>query len=307
MGYNHFAKLWKEAKSKQNGFVPISIKWNEPPNRGEIFRRNEIKREGMDYWLQEFECKFIGSSDTLIDNVTLENLFSINPIEHNRDLKIYKHHKKGHLYMISVDCAEGKGRDYNVFTVIDLSTKPNEIVAVYRNNTVSYKIIHAPLHDLINKYGGDDVLLVVENNSVGNFVIEMLQDDFEVDCSIYAEKPTELGLRTTKKTKRIGCLELRSNAKHKKILITDANMINEFLTFVRKGESWEANSHTDHDDLVMTMINYSYVLTTDFYKSFIDHDKTTDYDEEIADYMGDYDVIGYVDGAIEDEGNWEVM
>lgn len=61
---NLFAQLWRganipltaESSVGSNGFVPIEVKWDEPPGRDEAFKKKEMAKIGELKWLQEYEC-----------------------------------------------------------------------------------------------------------------------------------------------------------------------------------------------------------------------------------------------------------
>ena len=65
-----------------------------------------------------------------------------------------------------------------------------------------------------------------------------------------------------------------------KLRIVDKFTINEFLTFVSKGQSWQADGG-NHDDLVMNLVLFSWFITTPFFQSLTDLElKKLLYDEQ---------------------------
>ena len=52
----------------------------------------------------------------------------------------------------------------------------------------------------------------------------------------------QLGVRTTKAVKRIGCSNLKQMIEDDKLIIQDLQIINELSTFIVKGQSFEADS-----------------------------------------------------------------
>ena len=65
-GMNHFYKMWTEATSKRSKFIPTEINWWDVPGRNEDWKEEQIANTSEDQFRQEFECQFIGSSNTLI-------------------------------------------------------------------------------------------------------------------------------------------------------------------------------------------------------------------------------------------------
>lgn len=65
---NLFAQLWRQATNKSQGdgdipFVPLHVRWDQPPGRDEKFKQQQIKLLGEDKWRQEYECV---SGDTML-------------------------------------------------------------------------------------------------------------------------------------------------------------------------------------------------------------------------------------------------
>jgi hypothetical protein len=84
----------------------------------------------------------------------------------------------------------------------------------------------------------------------------------------------------TKKTKQIGCSTLKEVMEENKLQINDKFTINELITFVSKGQSWEADGG-NHDDLVMNLVLFSWFITTPFFQSLTDLElKKLLYDEQ---------------------------
>ena len=100
----------------------------------------------------------------------------------------------------------------------------------------------------------------------------------------------------TKKTKQIGCSTLKEVMEENKLQINDKFTINELITFVSKGQSWEADGG-NHDDLVMNLVLFSWFITTPFFQSLTDLElKKLLYDEQ--QQMIDDDMVPF--GIIDD-------
>jgi hypothetical protein len=78
-GMNHFYKFWTYAEAGKNSFCPYEIAWNDVPGRDEKFKAETIPQlaNGLQSWLQEFECEFLGSAGTLVSTHALKNLMVI--------------------------------------------------------------------------------------------------------------------------------------------------------------------------------------------------------------------------------------
>jgi len=285
IGYNHFAKFWNEAVEGRSQFKYLKVAWNEIPGRDEAFKKLTISNIGEMMWNQEYDCQILGSSDTLIGGKKLAELTHKTPIRtyYEDKLKIYQEpilFKKdealgkvipGHYYAIVGDPSEGKKQDFYTISVIDLSTSPYEQVATYRDSECPYQHYATIYDELIKMYGGENTLTIIENNiGFGKDVLDILANDIGTDSMLYMEQnKKELGLRTTTRTKRVGCGNLRTLMEYEKLIVNDFDTISEFYKFVRKNNSYEAETGY-HDDMVMGLVFFSCVQSTGFLDEFIE-------------------------------------
>ena len=80
-----------------------------------------------------------------------------------------------------------------------------------------------------------------------------------------------MGIRTTKQVKRIGCATLKDLIERDNLIIEDFDTISELTTFIGKSTSWEADDGA-HDDLVMTMVLFSWLVQQRYFKELTDQD-----------------------------------
>lgn len=81
---NLFAQLWRganipltaESNVGTNGFIPIRVKWDEPPGRDEAFKKKETAKIGELKWSQEYDCCRFNTIVELQDE--LGNIFSLS-------------------------------------------------------------------------------------------------------------------------------------------------------------------------------------------------------------------------------------
>lgn len=130
-GMNHFHKLWDDAIKGINKYIPLRVYWQDIPGRDEKFKADTIANIGQIKWDAEFECEFLGSSDTLISGRSLANLIIEPPIRSQDLLDVYEEPQPDKRYVITVDVAEGVELDYSAFVVFDASQIPFKIVAKY--------------------------------------------------------------------------------------------------------------------------------------------------------------------------------
>jgi hypothetical protein len=82
-------------------------------------------------------------------------------------------------------------------------------------------------------------------------------------------KAEDIGITMTKKIKRIGCSTLKELTEENRIELVDRETITEFMTFVSKGTSYEADRGF-FDDCVMNCVLFSWFITTDYFTRLTD-------------------------------------
>lgn len=262
---NRFAQLWRGANIPSpdnpavgiNGFAPIEIKWDEPPDRDAKFQREEIAKIGELRWKQEYLCQFLSSDPLLIDSVVLalltEYVRDIKHIGRMNEIEFYKQPEAGQTYLVGMDCATGTGNDY---TAIEVYTFPAlEQAAEWRSNTTSSTVAYHILKRVLRIYEnvGASIYFSVENNGVGEAIIALYEND--EDPPTTAEFISETGqkrkgMTTTGKSKMKVCLLLKDMIERNHIKIVSKAMVSELKQFARKAGSYAAKPGGT-DDLIM--------------------------------------------------------
>jgi hypothetical protein len=85
---NMFYKLWNDAENGNNTYIPIEVHWSEVPGRDKAWQEETIKNIGEEQFQTEFDCSFLGSSNTLIHAKKLGVLSHTTPITTNAGLEI---------------------------------------------------------------------------------------------------------------------------------------------------------------------------------------------------------------------------
>ena len=73
-GMNHFYRLWHDSERGRNEYIPTEVHWTEVPGRDAAWKAQTISNTSEQQFQQEFECDFLGSSDTLISSAKLKSL-----------------------------------------------------------------------------------------------------------------------------------------------------------------------------------------------------------------------------------------
>lgn len=293
-GMNHFYKLWVDAEEGRNTYNPISVHWSEVPGRDEKWKQTTIKNTSAEQFRQEFDTEFLGSTNTLINVTKLKNMPYKNPrkVAEDGNLKIYGFPKKNGVYFVTVDVARGRGGDYSAFSIFDATQVPYTQVATYRSNNIPPMVYPTIIRRMAQTY--NEAFVLVEINDVGQQISDILYHEMEYENIIsissdtrkgqsissgFSGKSTTMGIRTTKSTKKIGCMNMKSLIEEDKLIIKDFETINELTSFISKGHKYEAEAGK-FDDLVDTLILFSWMTTDNFFKELCDVDTRKEIYEE---------------------------
>ena len=221
--------------------------------------------------------EFIGSSATLISGAKLRSLAFHNPLSSADGFDIYEEPIKDHLYISTVDCAEGVNLDYSTINVLDVTQTPYKQVAKYRNNKLPLLFFPTVIYSVSKKY--NEAFALIETNNVGQQVVDILHYDLEYE-NIYKlehhhikgqtisggfKRSSTFGIRTTKTVKKIGCANLKTLIENNKLIINDFDTIAEMNTFVRVRDSFSAEEG-NNDDLVMGLVIFSWLVAQSYFK-----------------------------------------
>jgi len=283
-GYNHFYKFWNEAgkEGKEwNGFTRIRIFWHETPGRDQKWYDEQKAVLGELKAAQELDAEFLGSSMTLLTGSVLSRLTHNTPIQQYNDqykgLKIYTIPEEGHVYSMTVDVSRGRHLDYSAFIVWDITKYPHTIAAVYKNNEVPPLLYASIVHTVAMKY--NQAFCLIEINDIGGQVADTLWNDLEYENLHWTKSGEQLGksgsdpypgIRTTKKTKRIGCANLKDMIDNNQMIVNDYDFIHELSTFVQsKTGSYEADEGFN-DDLAMCGVLHAWMVTQIWFNELTD-------------------------------------
>ena len=268
---NQFHKIWEGAVQNVNEFKSFRVDWWDVPGRDDGWKKQTISNTSQLQFDQEFGNTFFGTGDTLINAETLLGLRATNPqkISEGGNFLLYEEPIKGHDYIMTVDVSKGRGQDYSTFNLIDISVRPFEQVAVYRNNTISPLLFPNFIYKYAKLY--NDAYVVIESNDQGGVVCNGLYHDLEYE-NVHVEssiKANAIGIEINRKTKRLGCSAFKDLIENNKIKVVDEQTILEISTFEARGQSYQA-SDGNHDDLVMNFVLFGYFVSTQYFSDMTD-------------------------------------
>jgi hypothetical protein len=294
---NTFHKLWEGAEQGTNEFKSFRVDWWDVPGRDEKWKALTVANTSSLQFDQEFGNTFFGTGDTLINAETLLSLRTRGPqrVLEGGLLSVYSETRPSHEYIMTVDVSKGRGQDYSTFTVIDITTRPFEQVAVYRNNTISPILFPNIIYKYATVY--NNAYVVIESNDQGTVVGNGLYYDLEYE-NLHLEsvvKSNSVGIEITRKTKRLGCSAIKDILEENKLIVHDENTILEISTFVAKGMSYQA-SDGNHDDLMMNLVMFGYFVTTQFFSDMTDINlKQMMFEQKMKEIEDDMVPFGFID------------
>ena len=319
-GMNMFYKMWTDAEEKRSSYIPIEVHWSEVPGRDAAWKEETIRNTSASQFNTEFECEFLGSIDTLISPAKLRTLTYHPPIKSNAGLDVYENPKEGKTYMITVDVARGTQKDYSAFIVFDISQIPYRVVGKYKDNEIKPLLFPQVIYNAARAY--NQAFVLVEVNDIGEQVANTLQFDLEYDNLVMASMrgragqvmgggfsggKAQLGVRTTKATKKVGCSNLKQLIEDNKLYIPDLDCIGELSTFIIKGSSFQADDG-QNDDLVACMFIFAWATDQTYFKELTDMDIRQTMMREQQDALEqDMAPFGFVVTGLEDENIGEMV
>lgn len=298
-GLNHYYNIWVNANRPadhplKNKFIPVEVSWREVPQypggplRGEEFKQETIANTSVEQFNQEFECSFIGSSNTLISSSKLNILAPNDPLEKSNDgLCIFEKPTEEGTYFLLADVSRGQGADHSAFIIVEGSQSPYRIVASYQNNTVSPFAYPTAIKNAAEQY--NNAFVLVETNDIGGQVASILYNDLLYENMLmtqikgvkgqilsqgFASNKSEMGIRTTMQTKKIGCAVLKRLVEEDKILLNDERIIRELMSFVSKGNTFRAEDKQT-DDLVMCLVFFAWLTRQENFADLIETAKNS--------------------------------
>ena len=237
--------------------------------------------------------------------------YTEHPIEARSGLDIYELPKEDRIYTMVCDVSHGEGLDYSAFSVIDSTELPYKQVAKYRSSNISPLLYPNIIIDVANKY--NEAYVLVETNDIGQQVGEILHGDLEYENLMmlstrgragqvltggFGPGKSHVGIRTSKKVKQIGCQNLKNLIEDEQLIVQDFDTISEMTSFVAKGTSYQAEPGY-YDDLVMTLVLFSWVALQPYFKEMNDVDvRKRLYDNKMQVIEDDVLPFGFTDDGV---------
>ena len=299
---NWFYETYARAVEKANSFNAIDIRWREHP---EYFRCSGFEElyESMEkrvppinvdnwekvtksnmprkQWLQEYECEFLGTGDTFLDGSLLSTLSEeVNEeyyIKYNNRMRVWKDPEPHYDYIIGVDTALGRDRDYSAAQIVNLYN--GEVVAEFYSNKTPVN----EFASILNKEGiyYNIANIVVERNTVGNHVIDLLFNDLEYE-NLWHDERGMAGFQVTMRNRDIILTELEESIRTNMLKINSQRTLNELNTFVISNSGKLTADKGKHDDLIMSLSLANHVFRTTRESSLVEFSRDTAFKDDKA-------------------------
>ena len=345
-GYDLFHDLYEGAISGMNEYTPIRVDWWEVPGRDEAWKAREIGNLGSEEaFNQQYGCQFLSSSSLLLTSEDLIRMkrneidFEFRELDPLEDLCMdYSGlrwdpefdtediENEQNFFIMTVDLAEGIGRDYTVFNIFKVApleipdikkiTSPSSIadffaleqIGIFRSNLHNIDDASKILYSLtVQVFNQENLRLIVEYNTYGSHLLKNMvtlypnSNDFDEEVIVkyhhrVGAKQKNPGLRIQKDSKKLYCETAKKLIGEGRIILKEKNGIREAELFSRNPNG-TYSAQTGNDDIMMTVINSS---------SFFD---TLDF-MEIVEELYDFIDISYqeaIDDIIESTDEEDTM
>jgi hypothetical protein len=213
----------------------------------------------------------------------LRNLAFVTPTFRKNGFDQFGEILPDHQYVVTVDTARGVGLDNSAFVVIDITSVPYRVVAKFKDSLISPILYPELIYNVATNY--NEAFVLVEINDIGEQIANILHNDLEYENLFITNvkgragqvigggfsSNRQLGVRTTKQVKRIGCSTLKDLVEDNKIIIEDFDILEELSNFINKKDSYEADDGY-HDDLVMCLVLFSWLIRQPYFKELTNSD-----------------------------------
>tara|TARA_R110002051_G_scaffold321913_2_gene410946 strand:- start:4913 stop:6451 length:1539 start_codon:yes stop_codon:yes gene_type:complete len=289
---NWYEETYHRATEKLNSFNAIDINWKSHPeyNRQSgydtLYEAMEEKGLSVDnwekvtrsnmplkQWLQEYECEFLGTGDTYIEGSNLqiltENINEEFYTKYNNRMRVWKDADPFYEYVIGVDTALGRDRDYSAFQVLNLYN--GEQVAEFYSNKTPINEFAKIIAEEANRY--NVAYVIVERNTIGNNLIDWLFNILEYD-NLWEDESGSLGFQVTTKNREELLASLEEAIRTNVIKINSQRTVHELNTFVIKASGKAEAEQNRHDDLIMSLALSIYGVNTLINNTPVEHSRS---------------------------------
>lgn len=301
--FNKFHEIYSKAEKGENTFVHAKYDWRSVPGRDDKWADEQRKNLGPIKFAQEYDCTFLGSSNTIIDGKTLvklnQGINHPNFLDMGDKFRIWEKPIDGATYVLGVDTSKGVGSDYSVIQVFRIiSIKPVKMiqVGVWEDNFTDVYTFSSIVNRMSYYY--NNAYIMCENNSEGSVVVSRLWWDFENENLINTgTKNKDLGIRATGQTKPKAVLLMKKLIEDGSIVINDKNTVDQLSDFQDLGNNKYACVNCN-DDCVTSLYWALYILEQEVF------DESYEFNKDNGDDEGWGILADWGESNIENDFSW---
>lgn len=250
-----------------NGWKAERVDWWEIPDRDEEWKERTIRTMGSrEKFAQEFECVFLSSGESALDEGLYENLqlnvYDPKFVYDDGSYLIWEEPKDENLYVVGVDVGEGLKQNASVVQILDVTDLTNiKQVAQYYTNTLPPYNFTQKLNEVLLHWGKP--VVGIERNNCGAQVVDNLRNVYGYEGIItWGAKTVEnniynrLGILSHTNTKYRGVMNMRYwLSELRAVKLFDVKTLNELRDFIRHpNQTWSGRTPTTLDDRVMSLV-----------------------------------------------------
>ena len=253
--------------SDWNGWKAERVDWWEVPDRDEEWKEKTIRTMGSrEKFAQEFECVFLSSGESALDEGLYENLqlnvFDPKYVYDDGSYLIWEQPSNDKIYAVGVDVGEGLKLNASVAQILDITDLSDikQVAEYYTNSLPPYNFTQK-LQEVLTHWGKP--VVAIERNNCGAQVVDNLRNVYGYENIITWGAKTEekniyqrLGIVSHTNTKYRGIMNMRYWVNQLRcVKIYDIKTLNEFKDFIRhSNNTWSGRTANTLDDRVMAMV-----------------------------------------------------
>jgi hypothetical protein len=277
---NWYHNIYTGAINNENAFNSIDINWESHPEYkrqsgfDHLYKQMEKKDVFVDkweettklnmpvrQWLQEYECEFLGTGSTYLDGENLkmlvENQDDDYDIKYNNRMRVWKDPEPHYEYVMGVDVALGRSRDYSAFHIFNRYT--GEQVAEFYSNKTPINEFAEIIANEGNYYNLAHI--IIERNTIGNNLIDWVFNILEYE-NLWMEDNGDFGVQVSTKNRETMLARMEEFIRVNSIKINSKRTVNELLTFIINNSGKPEADIGKNDDLVMSLALCVHILNT---------------------------------------------
>lgn len=252
-----------------NGYIKIEYHWSEDPIKDEKWYAQQCRILNFNQRKinQELDLLFIGSTLCIFPDNFLESLKPKKPkfkidLPHQTKMSLFvEHFNTQDVFLLGVDTAKSITGNYCALELFQYTNflQVGEMFAKIGSVTKFSQIIAALVEYLLTILDRERIILCIERNSMGNQIVEDLEDDYYDMMYHVKNKPQDYGIYTSPKSKEVMISLVYESFLSYPESIQSVKLIQQLHIIERKINGSVAAQSKQNDDLFMAAACCAYV------------------------------------------------